>query len=99
MEWVIAGMQEGRSNAFVEAMNGLMQDAKRGRSWLQDEQEFHRHPICFCPSSKTCRSIRSSPVRLVSQALSRIGAEGQIPCKTALASTTLYMQMMCIDTS
>lgn len=28
-EGVIAGMQQGRSNAFVEAMNGLMQNAKR----------------------------------------------------------------------
>lgn len=28
-EGVIAGMQQGRSNAFVEAMNGLLQNAKR----------------------------------------------------------------------
>jgi len=37
---VIAGMQQGRSNAFVEAMNGLMQNAKRAARGFRTSKNF-----------------------------------------------------------
>ena len=39
-EGVIAGMQQGRSNAFVEAMNGLMQNAKRAARGFRTSKNF-----------------------------------------------------------
>jgi transposase len=39
-EGVIAGMQQGRSNAFVEAMNGLMQNAKRAARGFRTSRNF-----------------------------------------------------------
>ena len=39
-EGVIAGMQPGRSNAFVEAMNGLMQNAKRAARGFRTSRNF-----------------------------------------------------------
>lgn len=40
LEGVIAGMQQGRSNAFVEAMNGLMQNAKRAARGFRTSKNF-----------------------------------------------------------
>jgi hypothetical protein len=37
---VIAGMKQGRSNAFVEAMNGLMQNAKRAARGFRTSTNF-----------------------------------------------------------
>jgi len=39
-EGVIAGMHQGRSNAFVEAMNGLMQNAKRAARGFRTSKNF-----------------------------------------------------------
>lgn len=39
-EGVIAGMQQGRSNAFVEAMNGLLQNAKRAARGFRTSKNF-----------------------------------------------------------
>jgi transposase len=39
-EGVIAGMQQGRSNAFVEAMNGLLQNAKRAARGFRTSRNF-----------------------------------------------------------
>ena len=39
-EGVIAGMKQGRSNAFVEAMNGLMQNAKRAARGFRTSTNF-----------------------------------------------------------
>ncbi|MEG3888537.1 ISL3 family transposase [Microcoleus sp. herbarium19] len=39
-EGVISGMQQGRSNAFVEAMNGLMQNAKRAARGFRTSKNF-----------------------------------------------------------
>jgi len=39
-EGVIAGMPQGRSNAFVEAMNGLMQNAKRAARGFRTSRNF-----------------------------------------------------------
>lgn len=39
-EGVLAGMQQGRSNAFVEAMNGLMQNAKRAARGFRTSRNF-----------------------------------------------------------
>lgn len=39
-EGVVAGMQQGRSNAFVEAMNGLMQNAKRAARGFRTSKNF-----------------------------------------------------------
>lgn len=39
-EGVIAGMQQGRSNAFVEAMNGLMQNTKRAARGFRTSKNF-----------------------------------------------------------
>ena len=39
-EGVVAGMQQGRSNAFVEAMNGLMQNAKRAARGFRTSRNF-----------------------------------------------------------
>lgn len=40
LEGVVAGMQQGRSNAFVEAMNGLMQNAKRAARGFRTSKNF-----------------------------------------------------------
>ena len=40
LEGVIAGMQQGRSNAFVEAMNGLLQNAKRAARGFRTNKNF-----------------------------------------------------------
>ena len=40
LQGVIAGMQQGRSNAFVEAMNGLMQNAKRAARGFRTSKNF-----------------------------------------------------------
>ncbi len=39
-EGVIAGMAQGRSNAFVEAMNGLLQNAKRAARGFRTSKNF-----------------------------------------------------------
>lgn len=39
-EAVIEGMQQGRSNVFVEAMNGLMQNAKRAARGFRTSRNF-----------------------------------------------------------
>jgi transposase len=39
-EGVIAGMPQGRSNAFVEAMNGLLQNAKRAARGFRTSKNF-----------------------------------------------------------
>lgn len=39
-EGVIAGMQQGRSNAFVEALNGLLQNAKRAARGFRTSRNF-----------------------------------------------------------
>ena len=40
LEGVVAGMQQGRSNAFLEAMNGLMQNAKRAARGFRTSKNF-----------------------------------------------------------
>lgn len=40
MKGVITGMQQGRSNASVEAMKGLMQNAKRAARGLRTSKNF-----------------------------------------------------------
>lgn len=40
LEGVVAGMQQGRSNTFVEAMNGLMQNAKRAARGFRTSKNF-----------------------------------------------------------
>ena len=39
-EGVIAGVPQGRSNAFVEAMNGLLQNAKRAARGFRTSKNF-----------------------------------------------------------
>lgn len=39
-EGVLAGMRQGRSNAFVEAMNGLLQNAKRAARGFRTSRNF-----------------------------------------------------------
>ena len=38
---VVAGMLQSRNNAYVEAMNGLLQQARAGGSWVSQHREFH----------------------------------------------------------
>ena len=37
---VVAGMLQARTNAYVEAMNGLLQQAKRAARWFRNTENF-----------------------------------------------------------
>jgi hypothetical protein len=56
---VVRGMLDHRSNAFVEAMNGLLQQAKRAARGFRTARTSSPSPTCACPSSSTCRPARS----------------------------------------
>jgi len=56
---VVRGMTEHRSNAYVEAMNGLLQQAKRAARAFARPATSSPSRICVCPSSCTCRPARS----------------------------------------
>lgn len=61
---VVRGMLDHRSNAFVEAMNGLMQQARARCTRLSNSGELHRHRVPAAgPSSLICRHRRSSRPR------------------------------------
>jgi transposase len=56
---VVRGMVDHRSNAFVEAMNGLLQQAGAPRAASGRARTSSPSPTCACPSSSTCRPVRS----------------------------------------
>lgn len=57
---VISGMVDNRSNAFVEAMNGLLQQAKRATWGFRTASNLSPAPTCACPSCRICRITHSS---------------------------------------
>lgn len=60
LDAVVPGASDHRSNAFVEAMNGLLQQAMRAaRGFSGQSRTSSLTPTCRCPSSRICQSAHS----------------------------------------
>ncbi len=59
---VRGGMIDNRSNAFAEAINGLLQQGKRAARGFRTATNFMPSPACEWPSSNTCQLIHSPPL-------------------------------------
>ena len=57
---VVCGMLDNRSNAYVEAMSGLLQQAKRAARASERQRTSLPPRICGCPNSSICPSTRCS---------------------------------------
>jgi transposase len=60
---VVRGMLDHRSNAFVESMNGLLQQAKRAARGYRTAKNFIAIAYLRLSRSRTCRLIRSARPR------------------------------------
>jgi hypothetical protein len=65
---VVRGMLDGRSNAYVEAMNGLLQQTKCG-TWLSYRSELHCHRL---PAHVQAQTSASQSLRSGCSAFSRL---------------------------
>ena len=63
LDAVVRGMLDNRSNAYVEAMNGLLQPSQaRSPEDSKPPLTSSRLRICGCPSSSICQAIHYSPL-------------------------------------
>lgn len=60
---VVRGMLDNRSNAYVEAMNGLLQQVKRAARGFKTAKNFI---AIACPNYSTCPPTRFSPHHVLS---------------------------------